>query len=498
MESADRAEADTHRERDLAQAHGPTQVRRSDAMTPVGAPRQEPAAPAVEPGFAVGQTSQSQDPVIGTIVGEYRVVERIGAGGMGIVYRAVHPIIGKSVAVKILRAELGANPREMERFIEEARTASAIGNRAIVDVFGCGQLEVLGSHYLVMEYLDGEPLSALMRDGGAMREDEGLALLEEIATGLAAAHKAGVIHRDLKPSNIFIVRQADGGRYVKLLDFGLAKRAAAPNGSIVQTRDLVSGTVGYMAPEQARAERIGPRSDLYSLGVIAYELFAGASPFSATSLVALIMAHERETPRPLQELAPHLRLDVCRLIHQLLAKLPADRPASAEVLAQALRDLRAGKVPEVPRVPRSKAVPALVLGGIAALCAVGAGLFLRNRNTPEPVPEEADVALPSIESPPALNVVPAVMPTPPEEKPAVAAPLERRPSEAATERRRAAAPVRRKAGGDAKLLEEIRQERVTADDAQYLLLLNAAETKALAGDPEAGPYFRELRRKFGR
>jgi serine/threonine-protein kinase len=211
-------------------------------------------------------------------VGEYTVRRRIGAGGMGIVYECVHPIIGKRAAVKVLKPELAENPDLMDRLLSEARAVASIQHRSVIDIFGFGRLQD-GRHYMVMEYLDGEPLDFLLHRVGRLPLAEAMDIFDAILSGLGAAHAVGVIHRDLKPSNVILVPQPDGSREVKVLDFGLAKQAR-PNEVTPQTvAGRVLGTPEYMAPEQARGLAIGPRTDLYAAGVLAYELVLGQVPF---------------------------------------------------------------------------------------------------------------------------------------------------------------------------------------------------------------------------
>ncbi len=279
------------------------------------------------------------DPLVGLRIGEYELRQRIGVGGMGLVYDGIQPLIGKRVAVKVLRPELAAAEEQVARLLAEARAVNAIRHRGIVDIFGFGQVPD-GRQYIIMEYLEGVALDAYLAEKGRMTVSEVLDVLDEVLSALGAAHGAGVVHRDLKPSNIFLVTQPDGSRYVKLLDFGLAKMGM-PAGRTAQTRtDMVVGTPEYMAPEQARGQPVGPMTDLYALGVVAFEMVTGRLPFTGSSPVDLLMKHvDARPPRP-SEFVPELPAALDAFILQMLTKDPEARPGSAETLRRQLLRLR--------------------------------------------------------------------------------------------------------------------------------------------------------------
>lgn len=274
--------------------------------------------------------SLKPDALVDAQVGEYKVLGRIGAGGMGLVYEAVQPLIGKRVAIKVLRPEYASDAEQMGRLLAEARAVNAVGHRGIIDIFAFGQLAD-GRHYFVMEFLQGESLEDYLLRSGAIPEAQAFGILDEILSALSAAHAAGVVHRDLKPSNVYLVPQPSGTPYVKLLDFGLAKVAPSANGASPQTRaDMVVGTPEYMAPEQARALPVGPQTDLYALGVLAYQMVAGKLPFTGMSAIDIVMKHVDQKPTPPSTLAPKLHRSFEAVILQLLAKRAEDRPNSAE------------------------------------------------------------------------------------------------------------------------------------------------------------------------
>ncbi|MFZ5470035.1 MAG: serine/threonine protein kinase [Myxococcota bacterium] len=284
-------------------------------------------------------TQPKADPLLGAVLGEYQVTERVGEGGMGIVYRGVQPRINKRVAIKVLKPEIAADPSQVDRLVAEAQAVNAIGHRGVVDIFGFGQLPD-GRHYIVMEYLEGQGLDVYLHRHGPLSPAEAVSFLEEICAALGSAHTAGIIHRDLKPSNVFIVDQPDGTHYVKLLDFGLAKRSVSPHGRSAQTsKQQIVGTPEYMSPEQIRGEEVGPYTDLYALGVVAFELLTGRLPFEAPSPYEIISRHlERPPPLP-SSFESGLPASIDALVLSMLEKAPSRRPASAALVRAQLRQI---------------------------------------------------------------------------------------------------------------------------------------------------------------
>ncbi len=303
------------------------------------------------------EPSFSHDSLTGLHIGEYELRQRIGVGGMGLVYDGIQPVIGKRVAVKVLRPELAAAPEQVARLLAEARAVNAIRHRGIIDIFGFGQVPD-GRQYIVMEYLEGQALDAYLVEKGRLAVPEVLDILDEVLGALGAAHGAGVVHRDLKPSNVFLVRQPDGSRYVKLLDFGLAKQGL-PTGRTAQTRtDMVVGTPEYMAPEQARGQPVGPMTDIYALGVVTFEMVTGRLPFTGSSPVDLLMKHvDARPPRP-SEFIPELPPALDAFILQMLTKDPEARPGTAEGLRRQLQRLRATLIPTAAPPPEPAPAPA--------------------------------------------------------------------------------------------------------------------------------------------
>ncbi|HEY3451427.1 MAG TPA: protein kinase [Myxococcales bacterium] len=283
----------------------------------------------------------AKDPMIGAHLGEYVVQERIGAGGMGIVYGGVHPVIGKRVAIKVLQWETAQNPEEAARLKAEARLVNSIGHRGIVDIYDFGTTRD-GRDYVVMELLSGEPLDRVVATRAPLPVPEVLSMLEEICDALAAAHGAGVIHRDLKPNNVFYVAPPHGARYLKLLDFGLAKKTTATQGDTsAQTKvGMVVGTPYYMSPEQARGQPVSPQTDLYSMGVMAFELLTGKLPFDAPSPFEVISLHLNAPPPSMLTFERSLPPVLDELVLKMLSKAPGDRPPSAAAVRGELKRLK--------------------------------------------------------------------------------------------------------------------------------------------------------------
>jgi serine/threonine protein kinase len=281
------------------------------------------------------------DPLLGSKLGDYLIRGRIGAGGMGVVYEGLEPRIGKRVAIKTLLAELARNPEERNRFLSEARAVNAVGHRGIVDIFAFGELPD-GRDYLVMEYLNGVPLDARIAQGGPIPVAEVVSILDEVLAALSAAHAAGVIHRDLKPSNIFLATQPDGSTFVKLVDFGLAKMGSIAGATTGQTSvSTMVGTPNYIAPEQAQALPVGPRTDIYALGATAFEMLTGRPPFEHPVVVEVLHRHlTAPRPRPSQR-EPGIPLALDDLIVRMMDIDPEKRPASAGVVRQELSKIRA-------------------------------------------------------------------------------------------------------------------------------------------------------------
>ncbi|RKG84183.1 serine/threonine-protein kinase, partial [Corallococcus terminator] len=311
-------------------------------------------------------TPLAEDPLVSTQMGEFVIEERIGAGGMGVVYRAVHPLIGKQAAVKVLRAEL-MSPEQEQRLLVEARTVNAIRHPGILDIFNFGRLAD-GRPYIVMELLRGQPLSDVMRAQGRLDVGTTVWMLDQMASALGAAHRAGVVHRDLKPANVFVVEVPDAAPTLKLVDFGIAKVLQSREG-LTLADGAVLGTPDFMAPEQIRGGVIGPATDLYALGVLAFQMLTGEKPFQGENVQVMFAHVEQPAPRPsskVKGLPPQLDA----LVLQLMEKDPARRPASAEAVREQLRGLsRTTPTSTRPEVEASTSPSSPRPGRLAALMA---------------------------------------------------------------------------------------------------------------------------------
>lgn len=281
----------------------------------------------------------SADPLIGTTIdGRYEVVDVLGEGGMGTVYEVRHVTLGRRFALKVLRRDI-ADAEHTARFLQEAKAAAAIGHPNIVAVSDFGEVRLGGPTsaavpYFVMEFLTGVSLAALLRLEKTLTAQRAAGILLQCASGLAAAHAAGVIHRDLKPDNVFLTPTAEK-EFVKLLDFGVAKMVG--QGRLTRA-GMVFGTPHYMSPEQASGQSVDHRADIYALGVILYECFAGHVPFEADTYMGVLTKHMFATPEPLQQAMPDTSLlgALGPIAMRCLAKSPADRYASMVEVAAAI------------------------------------------------------------------------------------------------------------------------------------------------------------------
>ncbi len=276
------------------------------------------------------------DPFVGaTLAGRYRVIARLGRGGMSSVYLARHLMIDRLAAVKVLRSDLSRDPVHRDRFLREARAVNRIQHENVIDITDYGETSE-GLVYLVMEYVPGESLlAAISRGPLALRR--ALDITRQVASGLGRAHQMEVIHRDLKPDNVLLIPRDDRRDQVKLLDFGIAKLLDQP---ALTLSNKVFGTPGYIAPEYATGGAITPRTDLYSLGVVLYEMVTGALPFDVEHLGELMLKHVMEAPVPPRKRVPSIPEAVERFVLRCLEKQPERRFENAHALVEHIDALR--------------------------------------------------------------------------------------------------------------------------------------------------------------
>jgi eukaryotic-like serine/threonine-protein kinase len=436
---------------------------------------------------------------IGLRINNYEITSMIGEGGMGAVYLAVHPVMRRKAAIKLLRRELAQDKSLVSRFVNEARAASAIDHPNIIDVIDVGTLPADkgdGLPYMMMEFLDGESLARRLEQRGRLEVAEAVDVAIQTASALGAAHAKGIVHRDLKPDNLFLVADEmnPGRQRVKVLDFGIAKlRGDIAGDSVKTSAGSIMGTPPYMSPEQCRGivEEVDHRTDVYALGIILYEMLCGAPPFVSSGYGEVLVMHLTQPPPPPRSKNPAIPEGLEQTMLRTLAKRPEERFASMAELQTALGRVptagnwRAVHMPTpveaaatmLPTPPPRAATPApraptpapsdqpltpksttfsattgiiegveghrsrrpwLVAGGVAALVVAG-GLAARAILRPaEPVMHAGGVPLDlprAVTPPPPAPVVPAPAPEPPRPAP-VAAPAP--PSEPA-----AAGPARR-------------------------------------------------------
>jgi eukaryotic-like serine/threonine-protein kinase len=281
------------------------------------------------------------------LAGRYRLTDRIAAGGMGEVWRGEDDLLTRSVAVKLLPTGRAGDEAFLARFRAEARYAASLSHPGIARVYDYGESAEFGGAYLVMELVNGEPLSAILARAGRLSPDATLDIVSQAARALDAAHQAGIVHRDIKPGNLLV---AAGGT-TKITDFGIATAVAAAQASHLTETGMVMGTAMYVSPEQATGAQVTEASDIYSLGVVAYECLAGHPPFTASEPLAIAFAHKHE---PVPDLPPDVPEPVSDLVYHMLAKTPQERPGNVRLVADRadmLRDALALGEPAEPGYP---------------------------------------------------------------------------------------------------------------------------------------------------
>ncbi len=330
------------------------------------------------------------DPLIGKAVdsGEYVILDRIGTGGMGSVYKAEQPSMNRLVAVKVLHSRFATRDDLVARFRREARAMSQLSHPNTARVYKYGALDD-GSVYFVMDYLEGRNLAHEVRQKGPMEADRAVRIMIQVCGALEEAHRAGIVHRDLKPENVFLTLQGGNEDFPKVLDFGLAKMSEKQmgRGSMMFTQQgMVFGTPEFMSPEQAQGEELDRRSDIYSLALILYELMTGQLPFDAKTPLDMMKAHVKDPPIPLSQRVPGLKFspELEATIAKALAKKPDDRYATAADFAEALR----GCLSDAPEPAASIAPPHARIS--EAIADATAGMVGERSLAPKPGPARSD------------------------------------------------------------------------------------------------------------
>jgi eukaryotic-like serine/threonine-protein kinase len=320
--------------------------------------------------MSVGDSPTAEvDPLISLVVADrYKVLRKLGEGGMGAVYLAEHVVIEKKVALKVLAPELARRPDLVARFLQEARSASRIGHENVIDISDFGQSPD-GLVYISMEFLDGKDLGEIVRSKGAMEWSQAREIVLQICRALRAAHDKGIVHRDMKPENIFLIQREGQPHFVKILDFGIAKvMGLDPNGPRLTRTGMIFGTPEYMAPEQAEGKDTDHRADIYAVGCILYHLMTGQTPFIAESFMTMLTKHLMEDP-----VAPSMRrpdLPISPGMDALVLKaLEKDRDNRWQSMAELLEAVSACPGPEQASNQPIKG-QTLAMGGANALAAI--------------------------------------------------------------------------------------------------------------------------------
>jgi serine/threonine-protein kinase len=317
------------------------------------------------------------------IAGRYELGRRLGIGGMSTVQLALDRRLERNVAVKLLAEHLADDPAFVSRFRREALAAARLVHPNVVQVFDFGFDEAAHQHFIVMEHVPGRSCAELLRERGQLGVEEAVEIVAQACRGLDYAHRNGVVHRDVKPGNLLVTD--DGG--VKLADFGIAK--ATEQSSITQVGSVL-GTAAYLAPEQARGEEAGPRADLYSLGVVAYQLISGRLPYEAASLSELALKQQRELPGPLDELSADVPPALAQAVALALELEPEGRPETATAMERAIRDGARGIAPAV--VPARSTAATRVIASAAATSETRA----LERRQPQEVPARRPMPPPPV------------------------------------------------------------------------------------------------------
>jgi len=318
------------------------------------------------------------DPLLAQLVADrYRVIRKLGEGGMGSVYLAEHVVIEKKFALKVLAPELARRSDLVARFLQEARSASRIGHENVIDIMDFGQSPD-GLVYIAMEFLDGKDLGEIVRTGGALDWPQARGIVLQICRALRAAHDKGIVHRDMKPENIFLIQREGQPHFVKILDFGIAKvMGLDPNGPRLTRTGMIFGTPEYMAPEQAEGKDTDHRADIYAVGCIMYHLITGQTPFVAESFMTMLTKHLMEEPVPPSARRPDLVITP-EMDALVLKALEKDRDKRWQSMAELLEAVGVCPGPESATSKLPPGGQTVEMGGAHAAAALK---VLRSRGT---------------------------------------------------------------------------------------------------------------------
>jgi len=285
----------------------------------------------------------TEDPLLGRVLSErYRILRKLGEGGMGVVYLAEHVVIEKKLALKVLFPDLTRRADLIQRFMQEAKSASRIGHENVIDITDFGQSPE-GYVFIAMEYLSGQDLGQVLKASGSLSWERAQPLVVQMVKALRAAHDRGIIHRDMKPENIFVIPRDDGREFVKVLDFGIAKVMGLDEDVPRLTRTgMIFGTPEYMSPEQAQGQPVDHRVDIYAIGCIMFHILTGRVPFKADSFMGILSKHMMEAPESPRALNPAIDPAIEAVILRAMEKDPAKRFQSMRELLQALVPAAAG------------------------------------------------------------------------------------------------------------------------------------------------------------
>jgi serine/threonine-protein kinase len=324
-------------------------------------------------------------------IGNYRVVRRLGAGGMGVVYEVVHEHIARRAAIKVLHADISRREEFITRFLNEARAVNLARHPGLVEIYDFGLLPG-GTPFLVMEYLQGESLAVRMKRSGRAPATAAVPVAQQIARAMAAAHAQHIFHRDLKPDNVMLVTDPERPdlERVKILDFGIAKMVGPQAGPVgapatAQTEPgTVIGTPRYMSPEQCQGTaEVDGKTDVYALGIMLYEMLAGEGPFVAEHSFDMMAMQVRASPRPLRQLAPSVDEELARLVHEMLAKAPEERPDMLQVATALERFMvMPGSPPATARSPHRRPTPAILVAAVGIAMALTLATIVLSRQPP--------------------------------------------------------------------------------------------------------------------